>query len=51
MVGTVKGQLREFVIDKRLKMNRPSPNSLDVSQGIGRVVQAQVHPRVLMLQE
>ena len=51
MVGAVERQMCGFVFDERLEMNRPAPKRLDVGQRIGGMIQPQIHPRVLMLQE
>src|SRR5262245_31320189 len=51
VVGAVEGKRGRLAVDERLQVHRPAPDELDVGQGVGRLVQAQLDARVLVLEQ
>src|SRR5262249_27117060 len=51
VVGPVERQGRRLTVHDRLQVDGPAPDELNVRQGVGRVVQPQVHAVVVVLQE
>ena len=51
MFSAVEGKHGGLALDERLQMNRPAPDELDVRQGVGRLIQAQLDAGVLVPQQ
>src|SRR5207253_8436919 len=51
MFGPVEGKRGRLAIDDRLQVHRPPPDVLDVGEGVGRLVQAQLDAGVLVPQQ
>src|SRR5581483_10744234 len=47
----VEGKHGGLAIDERLQMHRPAPDKLNVRQGVGRLIQAQLDAGVLVFEQ
>ena len=51
MVGPVKGHQAWLIVDDGVQMDRPPPNCPHIAQGVGGLVQLQVNPLVIVLEQ